>query len=159
MQAEMSYQISRTVKEDLSGIKSILETIELFPPEMLEEMIADFLENPNSNALWLTYSENEIPLGFVFCNIEMLTDGTYNMYAIGVKNYQQGKGIGAKLVNAVETQLRTKGGRVLIVDTSSTDEFGATRNFYLKNGYEKEAVIRDFWAEGDDKVVFRKKLA
>jgi hypothetical protein len=42
----------------------------------------------------------------------------------------------------------------LIADTSGTDDFAPTRAFYRKNGYAEEARIRDFWAKGDDKVVF-----
>ena len=46
----------------------------------------------------------------------------------------------------------------MIVDTSGTDDFAMTRKFYSQNGYEEEARIRDFWADGDDKVIFRKAL-
>ena len=59
---------------------------------------------------------------------------------------------------AAEQHLRSKGQRNLIVDTSGTDDFALTRRFYAQNGYEEEAPIRDFWAAGDDKVIFRKAL-
>ena len=36
--------------------------------------------------------------------------------------------------------------------------FDLTRMFCQQLGYEKEAVIRDFWDTGDDKVTFRKVL-
>lgn len=58
----------------------------------------------------------------------------------------------------IEDFLRMNGNRELIIDTSSTPEFDLTRAFYLKIGYTKEATIRDFWKEGDDKIVFWKKL-
>lgn len=70
----------------------------------------------------------------------------------------QGKRLGSALVHAAEQYLKDKGQRMLIVDTSGTDDFGLTRKFYAKNGYEEEAHIRDFWAHGDDKVTFRKAL-
>jgi len=44
------------------------------------------------------------------------------------------------------------------VETSGTADFAATRRFYRQNGYEEEGRIRDFWAAGDDKVIFRKPL-
>jgi ribosomal protein S18 acetylase RimI-like enzyme len=34
----------------------------------------------------------------------------------------------------------------------------AAGNFYKKIGYTQEAVIRDFWKDGEDKIVFRKKF-
>ena len=79
-------------------------------------------------------------------------------YAIGVQNDLQGKGVGKKMMTFIEDYLKSKGKRVLIVDTSSMPEFDLTREFYLKIGYTKEATIRDFWKEGDDKIVFWKKL-
>lgn len=58
----------------------------------------------------------------------------------------------------IEGYLRDNGNRILIVDTSGTPEFDLTRAFYFKIGYTREAVIRDFWKDGDDKVTFWKKL-
>jgi RimJ/RimL family protein N-acetyltransferase len=47
---------------------------------------------------------------------------------------------------------------MLLVETSGLPDFERTRAFYLKCGYEEEAHIRDFYATGEDKVVFRKVL-
>ena len=46
---------------------------------------------------------------------------------------------------------------VLILDTSSTQEYSANQGFYQKHGYTKEAVICDFWSDGDYKLVYWKK--
>ena len=46
----------------------------------------------------------------------------------------------------------------MIVETSGADEFRLTRKFYENLNYHKEATIRDFWSEGDDKVIYWKKL-
>ena len=56
------------------------------------------------------------------------------------------------------TALQAKGARILIADTSGTEAFAPPRAFYAANGYAEEARIRDFWATGDDKVVFWKAL-
>lgn len=45
---------------------------------------------------------------------------------------------------------------MLLVETLAS--FDRTRAFYSKCGYEEEARIRDFYAAGDDKVVFCKVL-
>jgi hypothetical protein len=33
-----------------------------------------------------------------------------------------------------------------------------TRRFYLKYGYELTGTVREFYADGDDMVIFRKRL-
>ncbi len=71
---------------------------------------------------------------------------------------QQDLGIGRQLVKQVEELLAAKQKRVLIVETSSGENFVSTRNFYQKLGYTKEASIREFWKAGEDKVVYWKKL-
>ncbi|MCV6597485.1 MAG: N-acetyltransferase, partial [Mangrovicoccus sp.] len=87
-----------------------------------------------------------------------LAEGTVNMLALAVHPERPGTGMGAALVAAAEAHLGTKDQRILIVETSGTEAFARTRAFYLQNGYEEEARIRDFWAKGDDKVIFRKAL-
>ena len=49
--------------------------------------------------------------------------------------------------------------RVLLVETSSTDQYEATRAFYEARGFDREALIREFYGPGDDKVVFWKAMA
>ncbi|MEO1516268.1 MAG: GNAT family N-acetyltransferase [Bacteroidota bacterium] len=145
-------------KSDLSALKEVLHTIELFPPSMLEEMAADFFNNPQSADIWFAAFEGDKAISIGYCGPEKLTNGTFNLFAIGVRKDIQGQGIGTQMMQYIENRLRQDGQRILIVETSSGAEFQLTRQFYEKLGYAKEAVIRDFWDEGDDKVVFWKKL-
>ncbi len=151
-------EIRMVTPSDIPYLKQVLDSIELFPSEMLDEMIADFFDNPESEDVWFTALQNEEAISIGFCSPEKLTEGTYNLYALGIRSDIQAKGIGSKMMSFIEDHLRNKGSRVLIVDTSGTEDFQLTRNFYEKLNYNKEAVIRDFWAEGDDKVVYWKKL-
>jgi ribosomal protein S18 acetylase RimI-like enzyme len=57
-----------------------------------------------------------------------------------------------------EADLEARGGRVLLVETSGLEKFARTRAFYRFIGYDEEARIREFYAAGEDKVVFRKAL-
>ena len=80
------------------------------------------------------------------------------MLAIAILPIEQGNGFGGAIAEHLETELKKRGQRILIAETSGTDAFAQTREFYRKNGYSEEARIRDFWAAGDDKVVFWKSL-
>ena len=58
----------------------------------------------------------------------------------------------------VEDILKTVEARVLLVETSGTDDFVRTRSFYEQIGYTNEACIRDYYDAGDDKIIFRKTV-
>ena len=79
-------------------------------------------------------------------------------YGSNDKPDRQRQGRGATLLRHVEQTLAAGGGRMLLVETSGLPEFDRARAFYAKCGFEEEARIRDFYAAGDDKIVFRKVL-
>lgn len=144
--------------EDLAALKLVLDETDLFPSEMLPDMVSGFLAGESSEDVWLTYERDGKAIGFCYAVPEKLTDGTWNMLAIAVLPSMQGKGVGGALVEELEAYLKERHHRVLIADTSGAEGFEQTRDFYRKRGYSEEARIRDFWAAGDDKVVFWKEL-
>jgi hypothetical protein len=46
-----------------------------------------------------------------------------------------------------------------VVETSSRADYAAARGFYLRRGYTLAGRVRDFYASGDDRVLFTKRLA
>lgn len=151
-------KIRPTKSEDIPALKLVLEGTELFPSEMLPDMLSDFLSKDESEDVWLTCEAEGKAIGFCYATPEALTKGTWNMLAIAVLPEMQGLGAGSAIVKELESNLGDNGHRVLIADTSGTDEFAQTREFYRRNGYSEEARVRDFWAEGEDKVIFWKSL-
>ena len=140
---------------DLPQIAHILQDTELFPAEMLEEMIQPFLSGVADNDRWLICEDDQHGvIGFSFARLEQLTEGTWHLLAIGFRSAHQRDGLGGKLLEAVESAL--DGQRILIIETSSLDGYADTRGFYSSRGYTQEAVIRDYWAAGDHKIIFRK---
>jgi ribosomal protein S18 acetylase RimI-like enzyme len=87
------------------------------------------------------------------------TDGTYDLYWIAVDARVQGLGAGRALLAAVERELGVRGARLLVAETSGRDDYMTTRRFYERCGYETKAVIADFYAPGDSRVVMVKRLA
>lgn len=71
---------------------------------------------------------------------------------------QQGRGRGSALLRQVEQLLAARGGRLLLAETSGQPEFAGARSFYERCGYQSEGQIRDFYADGDHKIIFRKVL-
>ena len=151
-------QIRLAKKEDITGLKRLLDNINLFPSELLDGMIHDYLHNPNTKSVWFTCIEDKEPIALGFCSKEKLTNETYNLLAIAVSNDHQRKGIASKMIHFIEEHLKTQGCRMLIIETSSIDEFQQARNLYEKLNYIQLAQVKDFWDENDDKLIFGKKL-
>ena len=143
---------------DVAAIGAIADATELFPSEMLPDLIGGFLAEGEAEDRWLTCEGDGDVICFLYAVSEQLAEGTRNMLAIGVTPDRQSEGAGTALTERLEADLRDEGARILLADTSGTDAFERTRAFYAKRGYEREARIRDFWVEGDDKVTFRKAL-
>jgi ribosomal protein S18 acetylase RimI-like enzyme len=83
--------------------------------------------------------------------------GGYDLYWI-VNSHFRNLGIGTMLINQTHKRVQNEGGRFIIAETSSLDKYLPTRNFYEKNGYIKEATIKDYYTIGDDKVVYIKRF-
>ena len=154
----MTATIRKIKREDLASLKEVIDTSDLFPSEYLDEMIQPFFSNVDSSDIWLTQEHKGKPISIAYCAPERMTEGTFNLYLIAVHKNYQSRGLGAELIKYLEERLAAEGVRVLIVETSGLDDFERTRNFYDQQGYHREAVIRDFYQEGENKVVFWKRL-
>lgn len=150
--------IRSITKRDIPHLKNVIDSTGLFPSELLDDMIADYFNNSNSSDIWLTLELEGAPVVIAYCAPERLTSGTYNLYLIAVSKDHQGKGLGASMMQYIEQLLKEQGNRVLLVETSGLPEFELTRRFYDKSNYQREAVIREFYQEGEDKIIFWKKL-
>ena len=142
---------------DTDSIRAVIAAVDLFPAEMLDDMIAGFFAGTVPD-LWFVAEATSDILAFGFCEPERMTDGKWNLLAIGVLPDRQGQGVGAAMLKYLEATLANIGARVLIVETMGTAELKATRRFYLANDFVAEARIREFYEAGADKVVFWKHL-
>lgn len=154
----MTQSIRKVHKGDIPTLKTVIDSSELFPSALLDEMISDYFSNEASTDIWVTYEQDNVPVAIAYCAPERMTEGTYNLYLIAAHKDYQGKGIGAEMMEYIEQLLREQGQRILLVETSGLPEFERTRAFYDKCNYTREAVIRDFYQAGEDKVVFWKQL-
>jgi len=86
------------------------------------------------------------------------TLGTYDLYWIAVHPSAQGTGAGTRLLEDVERRIQREQARLLVVETSSRDDYEATRGFYRARGYAVAAELGNFYAPGDDRVIFTKRF-
>jgi ribosomal protein S18 acetylase RimI-like enzyme len=86
------------------------------------------------------------------------TLGTYDLYWMAVDPALQRTGIGTILLHAMERRLMGVA-RLIVVETAGRPDYRATRAFYQARGYAVAATIPDFYAPGDDQVVYVKSLS
>jgi ribosomal protein S18 acetylase RimI-like enzyme len=112
-----------------------------------------------SGYIFFVYHEGGQLLGFACFGPHPLTEGTFDLYWICTAREARGQGIGGALLAFVEAGVRARGGRLLVVETSSTPDYAPARRFYEGYGYRYESVIHDFYAPGDDLILYAKRLA
>jgi ribosomal protein S18 acetylase RimI-like enzyme len=150
---------------DLDRIKTIAVAAGMFSAEEAEfftDLLGGFLDGSMPGSQWLVLQHpNETVLAAAYYAPEPFSDRMWNLYFIAVDPAFQAQGLGSALMAHVETELRHKGedeARVLIVETSSTEQYVKTREFYRKIGYDEEARVRQFYGPDDHKVMFWKSL-
>ena len=115
------------------------------------EIFTDVSENESDE-------ENKIK-GYVCIGPRPLTEGTYDLYWIAVNPKVQSKGIGSGLIKYIEDHIKSKNGRLILIETSGKESYDKERKFYEKNQYEELVNIRDFYKPGDGLVIYGKYLS
>lgn len=152
--------IRPTTEADAPILTALAADTGAFKPheiEALAEVLADyFAANVELSHSCVTMEMDGAVRGFAYWAPAAMTDRTWYLYWIAVDKSEQGRGLGGELLRHVEQQIWSAGGRLLLIETSSLPGYGLTRQFYVKHGYRREAVVRGFYADGDDMVIFSK---
>jgi GNAT superfamily N-acetyltransferase len=123
--------------------------------EVLDEALA---KGPGGHYQSFTAVLDGRPVGWVCHGPTPCTLGTFDIYWSVVAAEHQGRGIGKDLVRHAEDDVRRRGGRLAIVETNSRPLYEPTRQFYLRAGYHEASRVADFYAPGDDKIIYAKRL-
>jgi ribosomal protein S18 acetylase RimI-like enzyme len=127
--------------------------------ETLREVLDDYHEyNQDLGHRAFIWEENSHILGYVYHAPAAMTDRTWYLYWIAVAQDAQGRGIGRKLLQCVEEDIRELDGRLLLIETATTPHYEPTRQFYLKCGYELVATIPDYYADEDGMAIFSRRI-
>ena len=156
--------IRPTEPNETKTLLQLAESTGVFKPHeivALREVLDDYhAANHAQGHRAITVEQDGQVLGFAYYAPAAMTDRTWYLYWIAVTKQVQARGLGSELLRFVEEDLRGPlQGRVLFIETSSLPHYELTRRFYVKHGYEQTAVLRDYYTDGDDMVVFRKRFA
>lgn len=154
--------IETAVEEDGPQILQLTAAAGVFKPVevvCVQELWSGYLQQGEASGYaFLVYRNGERVLGYACFGPHPLTQGTFDLYWICAAREARGQGIGGALLARVETEAGARSGRLLLVETSSTPDYIAARRFYERYGYRCESVVHDFYAPGDDLILYCKRL-
>lgn len=147
---------------DKAAIMPMLgNTPEFKPSEVIVagEVLDSYLDDPAGSGYQVLVAEaGAVVVGYICYGLAPLTEGTWDIYWLAVAPRQQRQGIGRRLLAAAEDKIKEAQGRLILIETSSLPGYERTRRFYQSQGYAVVGQIADFYAPGDDEVIFQKRL-
>jgi ribosomal protein S18 acetylase RimI-like enzyme len=98
--------------------------------------------------------------GYICFGPTPMTASTYDLYWIVCHRGFRGQGVARRLIEAMEASLRQRSGTAAIrVETGTKESHEAARKLYAALGYPEAGRFEDFYAPGDDLLVYYKRLA
>ena len=156
------FTIRRVRADDHDAIMNLLHESRFFrldEIEIAEEVMNEsIVKGIDGHYQTFVADEKGKAIGWLSFGATSCSLGTFDIYWIAVAPRRQRYGIGKALMQFAEAQIRERGGRLMVLETSGRSIYDATRKFYLRLGYREAAALKDFYAPGDDKVIFMKSL-
>ena len=154
--------IRRAEAPDTPAVIEILERTRFFRPgeiiiarDLLDAALND---GPQGEFQSFVAVEDGNVAGWICFGPTPCTLGTFDIYWVAVDPPAQRRGLGKAMTDYVTNIIKRLNGRMIAVDTSGTDRYTPTRRFYEKLGFTQAATIREFYAPGDDKVIYIKRV-
>ena len=148
--------------DDRESVRRMVGSTGVFSPveiDVAEELVDDRLERgPESDYHFVIAEHEGRAVGYTCYGQIALTAASYDLYWIAVDKSFHGRKIGRALLEKTEELIRQAGGRQVYIETSNRHHYAPTRGFYLRCGYRQAALLTDFYAPGDDKVIYVKEL-
>jgi D-alanine-D-alanine ligase len=146
-------------------LREILEATRVFKADEVEVALELFDESATSTSdddapyqFLGAFDDSGELMGYACYGATPGADRTFDLYWIAMHPQAQGLGGGTALLADVERRVAVHEARMIVVETSSRPEYDATRRFYRSRGYDAAARMSDFYAAGDDRLVFTKRF-
>jgi len=146
--------------EDPERIRYLVQATGFFAPaeiQVAEELAQERLSRGDASGYHFVMADcGDRLIGYTCYGPIACTLSSFDMYWIAVHPQSQGKGMGRRLIEQTERLIRKSGGTRIYVETSQRPQYDGTRAFYERMDYRREAVVPDFYAPGDGKVIYCK---
>lgn len=148
---------------DRGAIRALIEGTGAFRPHEVDvamELVDAYLTRLDQEDYhpFVLVEEDGTVASYACFGKNAMTAATFDLYWLATRTDRMGKGYGSRIVSFVESEIRRRGGRLLVIETSSKESYGDTRAFYEKIGCTLAAQLPDYYDEGDDKLIYLKPL-
>lgn len=145
--------------EDVAPARLALETSGAFNGEEIAVAI-DMISAGLAGHYELLAIEGEGEFaGYACFGRAALSQGGWYLYWICVGTKFRNRGLGRKLEAALARRVANLGGSMIVVETSGREDYAHVRRFYEGAGYSVSGRLPDFYAKGDDCVIYSRRIA
>lgn len=150
------------VKSDIEIVREITDSTRFFydhEVEIAAELVQERVEQGESTGYFFVFAEVDgVTVAYSCYGPITMSKTSFDLYWIVTHNDFRGKGIGRKLLEETYKHAKAMGCKILIAETSGLPHYEPTRAFYTGNKFTLEASLKDFYAEGDDKLFYTKRI-
>ncbi len=150
------------IPTDVAVIEHIVRSTGFFSAEEIDiacELARDRLDHGGLSSYQFLFIEDQGKVvGYTCYGLIPATQSSYDLYWIALSENVRRKGLGRILLQKTEEMISGAGGRRVYAETSSRAQYVPTQLFYEGCDYLPEAVLTDFYAEGDSKIIYSKIL-
>ncbi|WP_051177001.1 GNAT family N-acetyltransferase [Halodesulfovibrio aestuarii] len=147
---------------EVNRMKSLLFSTGVFSRseiDVVEELALEHINKGIASGYHFITCQTPTQLcGFSCFGPDACSNGSWHLYWLAVDRNVQHEGIAGSLLQAVKKEILPCGGRSLYAETSSKVSYAPARSFYEKSGFGSEALLKDFYDVGDDKVIYSLRL-
>jgi len=149
------------VPADVERVRAIVASTGFFSPDEIAiaaELVGEALAQGDASGYRFVLADvGGRTLAYACYGAIPATEGSFDLYWIAVSAEARGMGLGRRVLAEAERRIAALGGRRIWVETSSRAQYAPTRAFYERCGYERAALLEDFYRPGDGKVVYVKE--
>ena len=149
---------AQVTEDDVKSIRQMVQSAGVFSKEEIdvaEELAQDAAALGAESHYRFIFAEIEQELAGYTCFGRIpLTDERYDLYWIVTDKAALRKGIASELMKRTKEAVKAIGGKAIYAETSSRAIYAPAQKFYIKNGFTLAATVKNFYSNGDDKLMY-----
>ena len=148
--------------QDIQKVASLLQDTGFFHSYEIDvaiELVKEWLSKGPDSGYRFIFSDSKeggCLAGYCCFGATPCTLSSYDIYWIAVHPDFQKTGLGTKIFCETEMLIQKARGTRIYIDTSQSEKYLPTRKFYEHVGFTQAALLEDFFAPGDGKIIYCK---